>query len=99
MFIDGASYQNNDNRDNLQTLSTFNRTNANELSIYYNETEGVNSPFAGASGDWSTNGILSYDQGALFFTGKMQEALFYNEDKSSLLADMQSEIVTEYSIA
>jgi len=91
--IDGPAYTSNNNRDNLQTLSTFNRTDANELSIYYNETEGVNSPFSGASGDWGTNGILSYNQGSITFTGKLQEALFYDEDKSSLLADMQSEIV------
>lgn len=96
--INGVSYQNNDNRDNLQTISTFNRTTGNNLSIYYNEIEGVNSPFAGASGNWGTNSLLSYNGGTIVFTGKIQAFIMYDEDKSADLAAMQETIVNEFSI-
>lgn len=96
--IDSISYQNNDNRDNLQTLSTFNRDDSDTLRIFHNSTEGVNSPFPGAVGPWSTNGIGAYAQGTITFTGTIQVFFMYDEDKNADLANMQAEIIDELNI-
>ena len=83
------------NVDNLQTQTSFIRSNTDLTTIYYNSNTGASSTI---SGDFNSNSIGGYNNGTLFWNGNIQEHIIYSTDQSSNRTGIETNINDHYNI-
>ena len=93
--INSTLLTDNTNVDNLQSQTSFIRSNTDLTTIYYNSNTGVSSTL---SGEFSSLSIGSYNNGAILYTGNIQEFIVFNSDQSANRTGIETNINTFYSI-
>jgi len=83
------------NVDNLQTQTSFIRSNTDLTTIYYNSNTGASLTI---SGDFNSDTIGGYNNGTLFWNGNMQEHIIYSSDQSSNRTNIETNINNHYNI-
>jgi hypothetical protein len=83
------------NVDNLQTQTSFIRSNTDLTTIYYNSNTGA---FSTISGDFDSDSIGAYNLGTLFWNGNIQEHIIYSTDQSANRVGIETNINNHYNI-
>jgi len=93
--INGTTLTENTNVDNLQTQTSFLRSNTDLTTIYYNSNTGASTTI---SGDFNSNTIGGFNNGTLLWNGNIQEHIIYSTDQSSNRTGIETNINDHYNI-
>jgi len=93
--INNITITENTNVDNLQTQTSFIRSNTDLTTIYYNSNTGVSST---NSGEFNSDSIGSYNNGTILYDGYIQEHIIYDSDQSANRKTIEANINKYYDI-